>query len=267
LKTNIAASERLLRAVRSAHHGQQIILPSSSEVYGSNATPIVSGNNGASGHVQQLKHAAADLREDMALSITAFNDSFRSNYPISKLALEAFGLSYARDFGMRLTVVRLFNTTGPRQTGRYGMVIPRFVKQAVSGTPITVYGDGSQCRCFCDVRDTVVALELLASSPSSPGNIVNVGNNREISIRALAELVKERASSVSPIQHIPRAEAYGKQFEETYHRRPSLEKLFELTNFRHRWTLEETLDVLVEMERRSPKASEANTRWQQSPIS
>ncbi|MBI4832114.1 MAG: NAD-dependent epimerase/dehydratase family protein [Candidatus Lindowbacteria bacterium] len=216
-----------------------------------------SGANGSSSHeivnlspCEMLDRAKMDdeilyptgvFHENMILSIDAFNASLRTNYPISKLALEALGVSYAKEFGMRITVVRLFNTTGPRQTGRYGMVAPRFVAQAVAGEPITVYGDGTQCRCFCDVRDVVLALDMLASNPSSAGEIVNVGHNREI--------------------------AYGRKFEETYHRRPSLEKLFRLTGFKHKWTLEQTLDVLIEIERRSPRVSEADTRWQRSHIS
>ncbi len=357
LLTNIMGGEKLLKAARASYHGQQIIVASSSEVYGHGAQIIRSGCNGANGtglsgkipptplgrgkeqgtrgkgeiaeggeippaplykggklrgplfqraERKSVSHSAFLMKresgangsssheivnlspcemldrakmddeilyptgvfhENMILSIDAFNASLRTNYPISKLALEALGVSYAKEFGMRITVVRLFNTTGPRQIGRYGMVAPRFVAQAVAGEPITVYGDGTQCRCFCDVRDVVLALDMLASNPSSAGEIVNVGHNREISIRKLAELVKERAGSDSPIRHVPQAEAYGRKFEETYHRRPSLEKLFRLTGFKHKWTLEQTLDVLIEIERRSPRVSEADTRWQRSHIS
>ena len=142
-------------------------------------------------------------------------------------------------------IVRLFNTIGPRQTGRYGMVVPRFIEQAISNKPITVFGDGKQTRCFCDVRDTVVALDMLSGNPASKGQVVNLGNDREISIRELAELVKERAGSTSQIIYIPYEEAYGEGFEDIQKRKPSLEKFYELTHYNHKWKLEDTIDDLI----------------------
>jgi UDP-glucose 4-epimerase len=125
------------------------------------------------------------------------------------------------------------------------MVVPRFIEQAVSNKPITVFGDGKQTRCFCDVRDTVVALDMLSNNPASKGQVVNVGNDREISIKGLAELVKERAGSSSEIVYIPYNEAYGEGFEDIQKRKPSLEKLYELTHFKHKWKLEDTIDDLI----------------------
>jgi UDP-glucose 4-epimerase len=261
LSTNIAGTERLLRSAQMGNWNPQIIIASTSEVYG---------------HGLHCKHFC-EYRDDLNLEradidarrpypVAAFNEDMepmvgssavsRWNYSISKLADEAFGLSYARSFGMNITVVRLFNTIGPGQTGRYGMVVPRFVEQAVNGGPITVYGDGLQTRSFCDVRDTVKSLDLLADNPASVGEIVNVGNDREISIKGLAELIKERSRSDSPIIYTPYREAYGEDFEEVYNRKPNLDKFFKLTKFKHLWTLEETIDDLIARARQTPEKTD-----------
>jgi UDP-glucose 4-epimerase len=238
LATNVAGCERLLRAAHAAKWNPQVVIASSSEVYG----------RGVPGGCRPGSEGVEEFREDMELLVGSSAVS-RWTYAISKMADEAFALSYARKYGMNIVVARFFNTIGPRQTGRYGMVVPRFVKQAVGGDPITIYGDGSQMRCFCDVRDTVASLDLLVRNPRSAGEVLNVGNNHEISIRQLAELVKERAASSSPIIFIPYHEAYGEDFEEIYHRKPSLDKFFNLTHFTHQWSLEKTLDDLIERER------------------
>lgn len=221
---NIAGCERVLRAAVAGGWKAQVLVASSSEVYGSN-------------------HKGC-LHEDCVLNIPSGARS-RWNYAVSKLADEALSLSYARSFGLHVTVVRLFNTIGPRQTGRYGMVVPRFVDQAITGEPITVYGDGSQTRSFCDIRDTVVALDRLMSNPASAGEIVNVGGDREISIRSLAEMIRVRAKSTSSITFLPYAQAYGEAFDDVARRKPSLEKLLRLVEFKHRWQLEDTLDELI----------------------
>lgn len=228
LATNVAGCERLLRAIHAGGWTPQIILASSSEVYGS------------SGH--------GSFREDDELVIRSGAQS-RWNYAISKLADEALGLSYARKYGLHITVIRLFNTIGPRQTGRYGMVVPRFIDQAVRNQPLTLFGDGTQTRSFCDVRDTIVALDELAGIPESAGEIVNVGSDREISIIALAEKIRERAGSTSPIEYVPYLKAYGEGFEDLPHRRPMLEKLRRLTRFQPRWSLENTVDDLIRLAR------------------
>ncbi|MFO7530214.1 MAG: NAD-dependent epimerase/dehydratase family protein [Marinobacter sp.] len=230
MATNIAGTERLLRSVNRDSWAPQVILASSSEVYG--------------------PHTEPRLTEDDSLIIQS-GAPLRWNYAISKLADEGFGLAYAREHDIPVIIARFFNTVGPRQTGRYGMVVPRFVQKAVANEPISVFGDGEQSRSFCDVRDTVVALDRLASMPDLPnGEIVNVGSDREISINELARLVIECAGSRSTIEHIPYREAYGAEFEDIRHRRPSLDKLRRLTGFEHAWTLEETLRDLINRARK-----------------
>jgi UDP-glucose 4-epimerase len=223
LSTNVAGCERVLRAAHASSWRPMIVLASSSEVYGSGV------------------HNGFDEDGDLVIRSGARS---RWNYAISKLADEALGLSYARKFEMPVTVVRLFNITGRRQTGRYGMVVPRFVEQAVAGKAMTVYGDGAQTRCFCDARDMVAALDLICSHTSATGEIFNVGNDEEISINALAELVRQRAGSDSSIERIPYSEAYGEDFDDVLHRKPVLKKLRAL-GFKHRYSLADTLDDLI----------------------
>lgn len=229
LAVNIAACERLLRAVKDSGWKPQVVLASSSEVYGHNDEDL--------------------LRETQDLVVST-RVGTRWNYSVSKIADEALGLSFAKHFGIPTVVARFFNTVGPRQSARYGMVIPRFVEQAVQGMPITVFGSGEQTRSFCDVRDTVAALDRLAMHADTQGLVVNVGNDREISMNALAELVRERAGSASPLQHVPYKQAYGEDFEDIRRRRPALDKLRGLTGFQHRFTLEQTIDDLIAAQRR-----------------
>lgn len=224
LAVNIAGTERLLRAVQATGWRPQIVLASSSEVYGGNPAPR--------------------FEESMDL-VFHYQRSSRWNYAISKLADESLGLSYHQRHGHKIVVARLFNTIGPRQTGRYGMVVPTFVCQAVAGQPLTVYGDGRQTRSFCDVRDVVVMLDRLAGTPAAHGEIVNVGGDREIAITGLAELVKTIAGSRSELAYIPYQEAYGEDFEDTPRRRPALGKLHGLIDYRPRRSLEDTLTDLV----------------------
>ena len=224
LATNIAGTERLLRAVQSGNWKPEVLIASSSEVYG----PVNDG----------------ELREDADLRLRS-GAVIRWNYAISKLTDESFALSYARRYELPITIARLFNTVGLRQAGRYGMVVPRFVEQAASGRPITVYGDGTQSRCFCDVRDTTRMLDLLLDTPDAAGEIVNVGNDREVSIQELAELVVRRAGSSSSIERTSYVQAYGEGFEDIHSRRPILDKVRALTGYEHRYTLEDTIDELL----------------------
>jgi UDP-glucose 4-epimerase len=142
-------------------------------------------------------------------------------------------------------IARLFNTVGPRQTGRYGMVLPNFVRQALEDAPITVYGTGKQSRCFCDVRDAVEALLRLAGTDNAVGEVVNVGNDDEITIEGLARLVKERAGSSSTIGYIPYDQAYEPGFEDMFRRVPCVEKLELLTGFRPETPLPEIVDRVI----------------------
>jgi len=141
-----------------------------------------------------------------------------------------------------VVIARLFNTVGLRQTGRYGMVLPNFVRQALDGSPITVYGTGKQSRCFCDVRDAVEALLRLAATDTAVGEVVNVGNDEEITIEDLAKRVKEQTHSSSKIGYIPYDQAYEPGFEDMFRRVPCLDKLYRMTGFRPSTALPEIID-------------------------
>ena len=228
LATNIAGCERLLRAVAASKWHPQVLIASSSEVYGSSPKQPLSENDPLI--IESVTHS-------------------RWSYTISKLADESFSLAYAQKMKENITIVRLFNTIGPRQTGRYGMVVPRFVQQAINGEPITIYGDGTQTRSFCDVRDTVVKLDRLISNTDSINAIVNVGNDQELSIHDLALLIKKLTGSHSPIQHLTYEEAYGEQMDETLRRKPCLKKLNSLIRYQNKWSLEATINDLAEQQR------------------
>lgn len=221
---NVAGTERLLRAVKDGGWNPQVLLASSSEVYGFNPN---------------LPY------DESAQLVFASGARLRWAYAVTKLSDEFLGFSYYRRHGLDVKVARLFNTVGLRQVGVYGMVVPNFVAQAVAGEPITVFGDGTQTRCFCDVRDTAEALDLLCACPEAAGEVVNVGNDREICIGDLARLVAQRADSASEIRLIPYADAYGEDFEDIQRRVPVLDKLKRLTGFEARWSLESTLDELI----------------------
>src|ERR1019366_8580395 len=153
--------------------------------------------------------------------------------------------SYWKEKRLPVVIARLFNTVGPKQTGRYGMVLPNFVQQALEGAPITVYGTGQQSRCFCDVRDSVEAMLRLVATDAAVGEVVNVGNNHEVTIEDLAHMVKEQTNSSSPIEFIPYDQAYEPGFEDMPRRIPCLDKLERLTGFRPRTPLPEIIDRVV----------------------
>lgn len=177
--TNIAASERIIKAVASKEKKPVLLIASSSEVYG---------------HSDQSM-----LNEEDNLIIESPAHA-RWNYAISKLTDEVIGLAYHRKNNLPIIIIRFFNTVGPRQTGRYGMVVPRFIQQACKNEPITIFGDGNQTRSFCDVRDIIVALNALMETEASFGKIINVGNDKEITIKNLAELIRKRANSQSDLR-------------------------------------------------------------------
>lgn len=223
-QVNVCGTERLLQCAAEAGHKPQIVIASSSSVYG---------------HCQ-----TAELREDVEL-VFAPRKGGLTGYALGKLMNEVQAMAYRSQHGLPVVIARLFNAVGPRQTGNYGFVLPRFIKQALDGAPLTVFGDGTQTRSFCDVRDTVAALDMLADNPSDWGEPVNVGNTREISILDLAKVVIDRADSRSRIEFIPFDRAYGEQFEHITQRRPVEDKLERLTGFHPQWTLEETVDDLI----------------------
>jgi UDP-glucose 4-epimerase len=223
-RVNVVATERLLEEAVRAGHKPQIVVASSSSVYG---------------HSE-----ARELSEDDELIFAAHNGGL-TGYGLSKLVNEIQAQAYWESHDLPVVIARLFNAAGPRQTGTYGFVVPRFVEEAVDGLPLTVFGDGTQTRSFCDVRDTIQALDRLASCPQAWGVPVNVGNTHEVSILELAQLVIARAKSQSPITFVPFDEAYGVHFEHIMRRRPVTRRLEELTGFRPHWTLEDTIDDLI----------------------
>src|SRR5207245_673133 len=174
IRTNIRATEVVLE--QASRFGKPVLIASTSEVYG--------------------KNGGDALREDDD-SIIGSTQITRWLYANSKATDEFLALAYHRERGLPVVIVRFFNTIGPRQTGQYGMVVPRFVQQALRGEPLTVYGDGQQTRCFTDVRDAVSAMLLLMQTPAARGQSFNIGNSREISIEHLARMVIERTSSKS----------------------------------------------------------------------
>jgi nucleoside-diphosphate-sugar epimerase len=169
----------------------------------------------------------------------------RWSYAASKLIDEFTALAYHRTKKLPVIIVRLFNTVGPRQTWRYGMVIPRFVKQALEHQPITVYGDGTQTRTFTHVNDVAAALVTLLDVPEAVGEVINVGGTEEVSIVSLAERVKAKIGSTSEIQYIPYSEAYPKDFEDMQRRVPSTDKLKQLIGYAPSMNLEQILDDTI----------------------
>lgn len=229
-RVNVCATERLLETVAGSTHRPQVVIASSSSVYSHSRS--------------------SDLREDDEL-VYAPQQGGITGYALSKLTNEIQAMAYAQEHGLPITIPRLFNAVGPHQTGNYGFVLPRFIQQALAGEPLTVFGDGTQTRSFCDVRDTVVALDLLAGKAQAAGQPVNVGNERETSILDLARMVIERAGSSSRIEFVPFEKAYGCSFDQITQRHPVTGKLRELTGFRPAWTLERTIDDLLERAHRA----------------
>ncbi len=215
ITTNIEASEKVLRAT--ARHRKRVILASTSEVYG--------------------KSANAQFSESDDLLIGSPMHS-RWSYACSKLLDEFYVMAYHQMTGMPGTVVRLFNTVGPRQTGRYGMVVPRMVQAALENRPMPVYGDGQQSRCFCHVFDTVRALRALAMEKKAEGRIFNIGSQHSITILELAQAVINMLGSSSPIAFIPYEEAYAPGFEDMRRRVPDITAVRELLGWSPEYTLE-----------------------------
>ena len=219
IETNVNGTQMILEAA--CKKRKLVVTASTSEVYGKNTN--------------------LPFREDADLVLGPTTKG-RWSYAASKALDEFLALSYWKEKKLPVIVVRLFNTVGPRQTGRYGMVLPSFVKAALENSPIKVYGDGKQSRCFCDVRDTVEALVRLIDTSRAVGEVVNVGNTHEISIEGLANLVKERTASDSPIQFVPYDQAYEPGFEDMMRRVPCIDKLEKLIGFRPQTSLPEIID-------------------------
>jgi UDP-glucose 4-epimerase len=226
IETNVMGTEAILQAA--LRYGCRVLLASTSEVYGK-------GN--------RIPFAEED---DVLLGATSKS---RWAYAASKMVDEFLGLAYQREYGLQVVPFRLFNTVGPRQTSRYGMVIPSFIRQALKGEPITVYGDGTQSRCFCDVRDIVRALTGLIQHPDAPGRVYNIGGTEEVSIGELAERVKAITHSASPIKKIPYSEAYAPGFEDMQRRVPDTTRIRKLIDWQPHHSLDEILRTVVDYER------------------
>jgi UDP-glucose 4-epimerase len=233
LHTNVNGTENVLHAA--SLRGKRAIIASTSEVYGKSTRESFSEE------------------DDLVLGATA---NLRWSYAIAKALDECMALAYAQEGKLSSIIVRLFNTTGPRQTGFYGMVVPGFVSQALAGQPITVYGSGEQSRCFGHVYDAVEAMVRLMDTPAAYGQIFNIGNDQEITIRGLAERVKALTGSTSSVELRPYAEVYGRGFEDMMRRKPDVSKLERTIGFRPRRTLDEIINDLVDekRERRSAAA-------------
>jgi UDP-glucose 4-epimerase len=183
----------------------------------------------------------------------------RWSYACAKGLDEFLALAYWVEARLPVVIARLFNTVGPRQTGQYGMVVPAFVRQALRGEPICVFGDGQQSRCFAHVEDVVAALLRLQGCPAARGQVVNIGNQEEISIAALAQRVKELTGSSSEIRYIPYAEAYGEGFDDMQRRVPSLARAEALIDYRPTHSLDRILRDVIEYEKRTMSRSQQGT--------
>src|SRR5438045_5128117 len=219
IETNVNGTQIILEAAGKKR--KLVLTASTSEVYG--------------------KSTQVPFREEADLVLGPTTKG-RWSYAASKALDEFLALSYWKEKKLPVIVARLFNTVGPRQTGRYGMVLPNFVTSALDSTTISIYGSGKQSRCFCDVRDTVEGLIRLMDTERSIGEVITVGNTEEITIEALAQRVKERTGSSSPIEYVPYDQAYEPGFEDMMRRVPSVEKLHALTGFRPRTPLNEIID-------------------------
>jgi UDP-glucose 4-epimerase len=219
IETNVNGTQHVLEAAYKKR--KRVFIASTSEVYGKST--------------QVPFHEEADL-------VLGPTSKGRWSYAASKALDEFLALSYWKEKKLPVIVARFFNTVGPRQTGRYGMVLPNFVSQALQGLPITIYGSGKQSRCFCDVRDCVEAVLRLMGNDQAVGEVVNIGTDREITVEELAQVVKERTGSASPVTYIPYDQAYEPGFEDMMRRVPCLEKLERLTGFRPATSLEEIVD-------------------------
>jgi UDP-glucose 4-epimerase len=227
IETNVLGTHAVLNAAR--RYRCRALIASTSEVYG--------------------KGVKIPFSEEDDLLLGSSSRS-RWSYAASKLLDEFLGLAAHREYGLPVTVVRFFNTVGPGQTGRYGMVVPRFVRQALRGEEITVYGDGEQSRCFCHVQDTIRAVELLLDHPEkTAGEIYNIGSSAETTINQLATEVIARSHSASTLRYVPYSEAYAPGFEDMRRRVPDTTKIQRAVGWQPTRNLHEILDDVIAYER------------------
>ena len=226
IETNIRGTEIVLSLA--AKKRKRVLITSTSEVYG------------------KLDRVPFTEDDDLVLGPTSKS---RWSYACSKAIDEFMAIAYWKEKHVPTVIARLFNTVGPRQTGRYGMVIPNFVRQAVTGQDITVFGNGSQSRCFTHVLDAAGALMDLAEHPAAVGEVYNIGSNREVTILQLAEQIKQLAQSDSEIVFVPYEEAYEEGFEDMMRRVPSIAKINDLIGYTPKITLDEILTSVIEYDR------------------
>ncbi|MDZ4770164.1 MAG: GDP-mannose 4,6-dehydratase [Chloroflexota bacterium] len=227
IETNIGGTEVVLKAAR--RYRRKVLIASTSEVYG--------------------KGVKFPFEEDDD-SLLGPTTRSRWSYAASKAIDEFLGLAYHRQVDLPVVIFRLFNTVGARQSGQYGMVLPRFVQWALAGEPIRVYGDGEQQRCFGNVNDVVTAIAALADVDGAVGQVFNIGSDEEISIVGLAERVKARTGSASPITFIPYEEAYETGFEDFRRRVPSLDKIKRVIDWQPTTPLDQTIDQIIAYHRK-----------------
>ena len=228
IETNVHGTEVVLK--HAAKKRKLVVIASTSEVYG--------------------KSEAVPFREDADL-VLGPTTKHRWAYACSKAIDEFLALAYWKERKLPVIIVRFFNTVGPRQTGQYGMVIPSFVRQALAGAPITVFGDGTQSRAFTHVHDVVGALVKLVAEPKAIGQVINIGNTEEVTISRLAERVRELSGSSSSIRFVPYDEAYESGFEDMPRRLPDLRKVADLIGYQTKHTLDDILsEVIADMRHR-----------------
>ena len=232
IATNIGGTEVVLD--KANQFGKRIFLASTSEVYGkSEDVPFQEDDN-------------------FVLGSTSFS---RWSYACSKAIDEFLGQAYFDQYGLPVVIGRFFNTVGPRQTGRYGMVVPRFVQWALRNEPLQIYGSGQQSRCFCYVGDVVNALLLLMAHPEAPGQVFNIGSTDEISIRQLAQKVINRTGSKSTLQYLSYDEAYGRPIEDMLRRIPCINRIHGLVGWEAGTELDRILDHVIAYEKLKMKES------------
>jgi UDP-glucose 4-epimerase len=231
IETNIQGTEVVLQLAR--RFGRKVIITSSSEVYGKNT---------------KLPFSEQD---DTTFGPTHVS---RWSYACSKMIDEFLALAYHNQWGLETVICRLFNTVGPRQSGSYGMVVPRFVKSALAGKPLQIYGTGDQKRCFCNVADVADALMRLADCPAAVGQVVNIGTNEIVSVNELADRVIALTGSSSGKQRLSYEEAYGKTIEDLMIRVPDLTRIKSLIGFEPTYTLSDTLRQVIDFEKRGGAA-------------
>jgi len=230
IQTNVGGTEAVLE--RAHKHDTKVLLASTSEVYGK---------------AMQTDERLEALREDDDWTLGSPNKR-RWAYACSKAMDEFLAKAYHDEYDLPVTCVRFFNTVGPRQSGQYGMVVPNFVERALAGEPITVHGDGTQTRCFTHVQDAVRAVTQLLETPAAEGEIVNVGQPDEISIKALAERVRTLSGADVPITYTPYEDVYGPGFEDMQRRTPDISKLQHLIEYEPQFTLDDILrDVIADV--------------------